>query len=120
MPELFMLSNRLGVIQGWQMAQSQGRIKILYTHAKKGANTYFEYEPSVKADSADLLRPILEAWAEHESGGKTGSKESRSESKHHRARDAIKRPHIQVRLGSNLVLLRLKSVNLEKTRLKIK
>lgn len=96
-----MLSNRLGVIQGWQMAQSQGRIKILYTHAKKGANTYFEYEPSAKADSADLLRPILEAWAEHESGGKTGSKESRSESKHHRARDAIKRPHIQVRLGSN-------------------
>ena len=104
MPELFVLSNRLGVIQGWQMAQSQGRVKRAYTHAKKGANTYFEYEPSAKADSADLLRPILEAWAERESGGKTGSEESRGESKHHRARDAIERPHTQVRLGSRAIL----------------
>ena len=33
-----------------------------------------------------------------ESGGKTESEESRGESKHHRAWDAIERPHTQVRL----------------------
>ena len=51
---------------------------------KKSMYTYFDHEPSAEADTADLLRPILEARAERENCGKTGGEESRGESKLHR------------------------------------
>jgi hypothetical protein len=45
-------------------------------------HAYFGQKPSTKADTANLLRPIREAGAERESGGKETSKEGISRSEH--------------------------------------